>query len=75
MWSIGSAALGAVLLSAGAVTLAMRRARRELGPTLHSFDALRDGVLGGIDAATRDVGRARAARLVLLRHGGASSPR
>jgi hypothetical protein len=75
MWSIGGAALAAVLLSAGAVTLAMRRVGRELGPTLHSFEALRNDAIDAIDGATRDAGRARAGRQVLLRHGGATSPR
>jgi hypothetical protein len=75
MWSIGGAALAATLLGAGAVALAMRRARRELGPALHSFEALRDGVADAIDGATRDAGRARAGTQVLLRHGRATWPR
>jgi hypothetical protein len=75
MWSIGGAALAAVLLSAGAVATAMRRARRELGPTLASFDALRHDLTAAIDGAERDAGRARASRQVLVRHGGPAAPR
>jgi hypothetical protein len=75
MWSIGGAALAATLSSAGVVTLAMRRARRELGPALRSFESLRDGVTQAIDGATRDAGRARAGTRVLLRHGRPTSHR
>jgi len=75
MWSIGGAALAAALLSAGAVTVAMRRAGRELGPTLQSFETLRTDVRDAIERAGRDAGRARAGRQVLLRHGNAPTPR
>jgi hypothetical protein len=53
----------------------MQRARRELGPALQSFDALRRDVRDATDRAARDSGRARASRQVLLRHGGPSTPR
>jgi hypothetical protein len=75
MWSIGGAALTAVLLCAAAVIMAMRRARREIGVALESFDALRHEVADAIDGATRDAGRAQATRQVLLRHGNAATPR
>jgi hypothetical protein len=75
MWSIGGAALAAVLLSAGAVTLAMRRAGREMEDALDSFAALRHDLQGAVEHAGRDSGRARASRQVLLRHGGPATPR
>jgi hypothetical protein len=75
MWSVGAAVLLEIVVCVAVLAIALRRLAAELEPTRRSCDRLHDEVAAAVHLVSRDGGRARAGRQLLLRRGNAAAPR